>query len=506
MAAREPARANNPALTDGVADPVDALASPVNRGAAQALYKARTPIYPKRVSGFYRSIKWTLLILTLGVYYGLPWLRWPRGIGEPDQAILVDFPGRRFYFFFIEIWPDELYYITGLLILSALGLFLATALFGRIWCGYACPQTVWTDLYLLVERLIEGDRNKRMRLNQSPMSASKAGKKLAKHALWLLIAAATGGAWTFYFHDAPTIAPQIFTGDAPFSAYLFIGILTMTTYLLAGAMREQVCTYMCPWPRIQAALTDADTLQVTYKADRGEPRGHHKKTETWDGRGDCVDCNACVAACPMGIDIRDGAQLECINCALCIDACDAIMKKVGRPARLIGYDTDDNAARRKIGEAPHVRLVRPRTMLYAVLIAVIGAVMIFGLAMRRTFDVDVLRDRTPPYVQLSDGGVRNAYTVKIINRTNDVRTYQVSIDGTPGATLSAVGERGSSQGTLLVEVKGDDVRSVRVFITMPAELVMTRASGAAPISVNIVDLAAGETIRNPSVFMMRRER
>ncbi|MHA7872046.1 MAG: cytochrome c oxidase accessory protein CcoG, partial [Hyphococcus sp.] len=324
----------------------------VNSAEARQLYKARVPIYPKLVHGTFRKLKWAILFATLGVYYILPWIRWTRGPGEPDQAVLVDFPGRRFYFFFIEIWPDELYFVTGLLILAALALFLATALFGRVWCGYACPQTVWTDLFIAVERFIEGDRNKRMRLAKAPWDAEKIGKKALKHAIWIIIAAATGGAWVLYFHDAPTIFGQLFTGAAPFSAYLFLGILTFTTYTLAGAMREQVCTYMCPWPRIQAALTDEETLQVTYKKDRGEPRGAHKKGESWEERGDCIDCKACVAACPMGIDIREGAQLECINCALCIDACDDIMKKIDRPLGLIAYDTDMNLERRVNGQKP----------------------------------------------------------------------------------------------------------------------------------------------------------
>ena len=270
----------------------------VNSAAHRAFYKAREPIYPKLVHGFYRRLKWIVMAATLGVYYLLPWVRWERGPGEADQAVLVDFERGRFYFFFIELWPDELYYVTGLLVIAALALFLATALFGRIWCGYTCPQTVWTDLFIVVERWVEGDRNQRMKLAKSAWTADKVRKKIVKHALWLLIGAATGGAWIFYFHDAPTTFPKVFTGEAPFTAYFFLGLLTLTTYLFAGSLREQVCTYMCPWPRIQSALVDAETLQVTYKKDRGEPRGAHRKGETWDGRGDCIDCRQCVAVCP----------------------------------------------------------------------------------------------------------------------------------------------------------------------------------------------------------------
>jgi len=472
----------------------------VNSAAARALYKAREPIFPKLVHGKFRSLKWAVMVATLSVYYLLPWIRWPRGAGEPDQAVLVDFPGRRFYFFFIEIWPDELYYLTGLLILAALALFLATSMFGRIWCGYACPQTVWTDLYIAVERLVEGDRNKRIKLSKAPWSVEKAGKKALKHFLWIAIAAATGGAWVFYFHDAPTILPQLFTGAAPGSAYLFIGLLTFTTYMLAGSMREQVCTYMCPWPRIQAALTDAETLEVTYKYDRGEPRGPHKKGQSWEGRGDCVDCNACVAACPMGIDIRDGAQLECINCALCIDACDETMKKVGRPTGLIAYDTDRNISRRQAGQPPQIRLIRTRTILYAVLIAAVGAVMLLGLSFRSTLEVNVLRDRTPPFVRLSDGSIRNAYTVKIINKANAARDFKITVDGPDGLVVSSVGEK-AEDNSLTVTADGDGLRTVRIFVTVPPSALM-RASGELTIAVE--DAAGGERVENRTAFMKDR--
>ncbi|PQA88880.1 cytochrome c oxidase accessory protein CcoG [Hyphococcus luteus] len=469
----------------------------VNSAAGRTLYKKREPIYPKLVHGKFRALKWFVLCATLGVYYLLPWVRWPRGPGEPDQAVLVDFAGRRFYFFFIEIWPDELYFLTGLLILAALGLFLATALFGRIWCGYACPQTVWTDLYIAVERMIEGDRNKRMRLDKAPWSAEKIGKKVSKHALWLVIAALTGGAWIFYFHDAPTVLPEIFRGEAPPSAYLFIGVLTFTTYMLAGSMREQVCTYMCPWPRIQAALTDNETLEVTYKYDRGEPRGAHKKNESWEGRGDCIDCKACVAACPMGIDIREGAQLECINCALCIDACDDIMKKVGRPTGLIGYDTDKNIERRVAGKKPSISLVRARTILYAALIVVVGGMIAFGLSSRATLEVNVLRDRTPPYVMLSDGSVRNAYTVKLVNKNTLARDFRITVDGPEGLEVSAVGEEAAGN-SVTVTAEGDAVRSVRLFVTLsPSELMGAEEQ----LMITVEDVEGGETAKNPTGFM-----
>ncbi|HKD47670.1 MAG TPA: cytochrome c oxidase accessory protein CcoG, partial [Rhizomicrobium sp.] len=321
-----------------------------NSAANRQLYKSRVPIYPKEVDGRYRRLKWAMMAITLSIYYLVPWIRWDRGPLAPHQAVLVDMAHERLYFFFIEIWPQEVYYITGLLILAAVSLFLINALFGRLWCGYSCPQTVWTDLFIWVETRIEGDRNARSRLAAAPWTPSKIAKRAAKHAIWLMFAVATGGAWVFYFADAPSLLHLFFTGSASVGTYATAAGLTFTTYWLGGLMREQVCTYMCPWPRIQAAMTDLDALSVTYRRDRGEPRGSHKKGESWDGRGDCIDCKQCVAVCPMGIDIRDGAQLECINCGLCIDACDDVMHRVGRPKGLIAYDTEANVLRRLKGE------------------------------------------------------------------------------------------------------------------------------------------------------------
>src|SRR5262245_2128135 len=302
------------------------------------LYVARRKIYPQRVKGTYRTIKWIVLLVTLGIYYGLPFLRWDRGPNAPDQAVLIDFPNSRFYFFFIEIWPQEVYYITGLLVLAAMALFFMNAVAGRVWCGYLCPQTVWTDLFYAVERFFEGDRRERMR-NAGKLTPALAARRAAKHATWLLIAWWTGGAWVLYFADAPTLVKDLATFNAPLVAWIWIGILTFTTYSLAGFMREQVCIYMCPWPRIQAALTDEHALNVTYRFDRGEPRNSLKQSERLREEGapagDCIDCLQCIAVCPTGVDIRKGLQVDCIQCGLCIDACDAVMAKVNRPTRLI---------------------------------------------------------------------------------------------------------------------------------------------------------------------------
>jgi cytochrome c oxidase accessory protein FixG len=470
-------------------------AKPVNAKAARVSYAKRVKVHPKRTQGTFRLTKWIVMAVTLSVYYLSPWIRWDRGPNAPDQAILVDFPARRFYFFFIEIWPQEVYYITGLLIVAALVLFLVTSLAGRVWCGYACPQTVWTDLFVTIERWVEGDRNARMKLDRAAWSARKIGLRAIKHAIWLLIAAATGGAWVFYFADAPTLAGQLLAFDAPAVAYLFLGLFTFTTYSLGGIAREQVCTYMCPWPRIQGAMFDEDSLLVSYRDYRGEPRGKYKKGQSWEDRGHCIDCNLCVAVCPVGIDIRQGPQLECIQCALCVDACNSVMAKVGLPRGLITYDTYSNLTAGAAGGAARIRLIRPRTVIYAGLIVVVGLIMLFALATRAELDVNVLRDRNPLFVALSDGSIRNGYTVKILNKKHDQRDFTVPVEGLDRAVLSGVG---LGEGAALnVSVKPDRLRSLRVFVTVEK----TRLSGAsAPLRILVTDRRSGTIAAQDTTF------
>lgn len=438
-----------------------------------SLYEKRKGVYPKAVDGFYRRLKWAIMAVTLAIYWGTPWLRWDRGPYAPDQAVLVDLAHRRFYMFSIEIWPHEFYYVAGLLIMAGIGLFLVTSAVGRAWCGYACPQTVWTDLYQHVERFIDGDRNAQLKLAKAPWSAAKLGRRLVKWAVWLAIAFITGGAWIFYFADAPTLQQQFWSGTAAPVAYGTVAVLTATTFILGGFMREQVCIYMCPWPRIQTAMLDEKSLVVTYKDWRGEKRGSLKKAEAHPGEfGDCIDCNQCVAVCPTGIDIREGPQIGCITCALCIDACDKVMEQIGRPRGLIDYCTQDDAEAEKKGAAPKPvlkTLLRPRTIAYFGVWASIGAAMLFTLGARTRLDISAQQDRNPIFVRLSDGAIRNAYTVKLRNMEARPRDVEVRVTGLPGAKIwTDAGSREKASDAVRATVAADSVTKLRLFLTMPS--------------------------------------
>jgi cytochrome c oxidase accessory protein FixG len=482
---------------------VDAVNSKENR----ALYEARKKIHPKRASGTFRNFKWFVMFITLGIYYITPWLRWDRGPGLPDQAVLLDLAHRRFYFFFIEIWPHEFFYVAGLLVMAGVALFLVTSVLGRAWCGYTCPQTVWVDLFLVVERFFEGERNARIKLDAAPMSGGKLFKRSAKHVAWLLISIATGGAWIFYFADAPTLLVDLFTGQAAFVAYATVGVLTATTYVFGGFMREQVCTYMCPWPRIQAAMMDENSLTVTYNDWRGEPRSRHAKRMRKEGvsTGDCVDCNACVAVCPMGIDIRDGQQLECITCALCIDACDSVMNKIGLEKGLIAYATSNDyysnmelataqpaqatvtspsiaseiiptnirsAAGElsdKIKQTSWKITLSTRNLIYFLIYAAIGLGMAYSISMRDRLALNVIHDRNPIFTVLSDGSIRNGYEVRILNMKGHEQQFLVTVEGLPNPDIQEAGFNTIPKKWIITEAAADSLKSVRLFISTPKE-------------------------------------
>ncbi|MEM9968105.1 MAG: cytochrome c oxidase accessory protein CcoG [Pseudomonadota bacterium] len=490
------------------------------------LYAAREPIFPRRVSGFFRTLKWWIMGVTLGIYYLLPWLRWDRGPNLPDQAVLADLAGRRFFFLWIEIWPHEFYFVAGLLIMAGLGLFLFTSALGRVWCGYACPQTVWTDLFLLVERWVEGDRNAQIRLLRADWDLKKVRLRLTKWTIWLLIAVATGGAWVFYFTDAPELARDLVLFQAPHVAYASIAILTGTTFLFGGFMREQVCIYMCPWPRIQGAMMDEGTLTVGYRDWRGEPRGKKQRRAPADPagtgatpeaayqplqleaqqpirlKGDCIDCKACVNVCPMGIDIRDGQQMECITCALCIDACDDMMRKLGKPRGLIDYlsledvpppaNSPEYETWKPKGLLQHV--LRPRTVLYSFLWSAVGAGLIFALFIRSEVELTVSPVRNPTYVMQSDGSIRNIYDVRLRNKSGEDRLFHISLRSEETLRIAL---QGTSM--LSVTVPADTTFLQRVYVTARPQDVAAGQSATA-LTFWVEDLATQVRASAQTIF------
>lgn len=464
------------------------------------LYAKREKVHPKRVWGFYRKLKWVALIVLLAIYYIAPWLRWDRGPGVPDQAFLIDMPARRAYFLNIEIWPQEVYYLAGILICAALGLFLATSLFGRVWCGFACPQTVWTDFFVWVERFVEGDRAARIRLDKAPWSFDKFRKRTVKHIIWLLISLVTGGAWIMYFTDAPTLMKDIANLQVSGNVLFFTGLFTATTYLLAGFAREQVCTYMCPWPRIQSAMLDEDSMIVTYEAWRGEPRAKPARDGNYENRGHCIDCDNCVVVCPTGIDIRDGNQLECIGCGLCIDACNNVMDKLGLPPNLIAYDSTSRQRARAEKKKTRIRFVRPRTILYALLMLVGFSVMGYALTTRSHLDVSVLRDRNPLFVQLKDGSIRNGYTLKILNKTQKDQSYVLEVVGLENAQMKVTGHDEVGR-RLWLTAEPDSVKTYKLYVTAPRNKLAGESTDIQFVLSEFNKLEERETAVKDSVFI-----
>jgi len=461
----------------------------------RSMFEASKKVHPRAATGQFRKLKNITNIVLLTLYFVAPWIRWDRGPDAADQAILLDMAGRRGYFFDIEIWPQEVYYLTGILVLGAIGLFFATALFGRVWCGFTCIQTVFTDVFVAIERRIEGDRNARIKLDKQPWSVDKLKKKAIKNALWMLVAMLTSWTWLIYFSDAFDSTGELFTGELSIWMVSMWIVFTASTFLFAGYAREQVCIYMCPWPRFQSAMFDEDSLIVTYESWRGEPRGKAKRDADFSNRGDCVDCGMCVQVCPTGIDIRNGSQLACIGCALCIDACNEVMEKFNRPKNLISYDSVKNLAAKARGEEPKIRLVRPRTVIYAGLLLAVSIFLITVLSIRDRETVNVLHERSPLYVRMSDGAIRNGYTVKLLNMRREHQTFILSVEGLPGASMKVIGY---GEGTsLTLPVAPDTVGAFRVYITAPTGRHLENSND---ITLKLVNPKTGNVIEHETLF------
>ena len=396
---------------------------------AAPMYASAEKIYPREIKGRFESLSKLATLILLGLFYGVPWLMW-----DERQAVLFDMPARKFYLLGVTLWPQDFPYLALLLIIAALSLFFFTALLGRVWCGFACPQTVWTEAFIWIEQWTEGTRSRRIKLDKAPWSWNKLRRKGSKQLLWLTLSLWTGFTFVGFFAPIRELGPDLLTLSAGGWAMFWTLFYGFATYGNAGYLREQVCKYMCPYARFQSAMFDQDTLIISYDETRGEPRGGRKRTADPQalGLGDCIDCSLCVQVCPTGIDIRDGLQYDCIACAACIDACDSVMDKMTYPRGLIRYSTEHGMQQRD------TRILRPRIFVYAALLLVLLGGMVTSMATRTPIILDVIRDRNSLYRELPDGFVENIYTLKIINQADDNRNFRLSVDGVRGISLDGV--------------------------------------------------------------------
>jgi len=415
-----------------------------------SLYAKHQKVYPREVHGLFAALRVTAVVVLLGLYYGVAWLQW-----DGRQLLLLDLPARKFYVLGWVFWPQDAFYLAVLLILAALTLFFFTALAGRLWCGYACPQTVWTEIFMWMERKIEGDRPQQMKLDKAPWTGRKFAVKGAKHAAWILFSLYTGFTFVGYFTPIRELWFHIAAGDLGMWATFWILFYGFATYGNAGWMREQVCIYMCPYARFQSAMFDQNTLVISYDSRRGEARGARKRDSDYQasGLGDCIDCTICVQVCPTGIDIRDGLQYECIACAACIDSCDDVMDRMGYPRGLIRYTTQ-NAV-----DGNPSKVLRPRILVYAAILAGIFAVFMWAVANRMPLDLDVIRDRNALYRENAEGLVENVYTLRIVNMDTAPHRYELSVDGIAdvqlGMDLEAIELEQGSVSEFAVRVAAD---------------------------------------------------
>ena len=419
-----------------------------------SFYEKHKKIYIRDVKGWWNTWRWVLVWLTQILFYGAPWLEW-----NGRQAVLLHLVERKFYLFGLILWPQDVFYLALLLIISAYALFLFTAIAGRLFCGYACPQTVYSEIFMWIENRIEGDRSARMKLDKGPLTARRFYLKAAKHAVWLLISIWTGFTLVAYFTPVNELLAELpfdFSGWELFWIFFYGGFL----YMQAGFLREQVCKYMCPYARFQGVMFDPDTLVITYDPERGEPRGARKKGVDANSLGDCVDCGLCVAVCPTGIDIRNGIQYECIGCGACIDACDPVMDKVGKPRGLIRYTTENALAKHFTPKEVVGHILRPRVLLYTAILVAIVAASIWSLATRVPLKVDVIRDRSLLAREADDGRIENVYNLKIMNTTEEPMRYVLSVKGMEG--IEIVGDKA-------VDVASAENHEITIVVRVPPE-------------------------------------
>jgi len=458
-----------------------------------SLYEATKKIYPRTVHGIFVKWRWIMVVLTQLVFYGLPWLEWGQ-----RQAVLFDLGARRFYIFGLVLYPQDFIYLTAILVISAFSLFLFTAIAGRLWCGYACPQTVYSEIFMWVERKVEGDRSARIRLDGESMSLEKLFKKVYKHIVWLAIAMWTGFTFVGYFTPIQSLGMAFFLGNMGSWEVFWVFFYAFATYGNAGFMREQVCKYMCPYARFQSAMFDKDTLIVTYDSARGEPRGaRSKKADPASlNLGACVDCTLCVQVCPTGIDIRNGLQYECIGCGACADVCDTVMDKVGYPRGLVKYSTEHALKNGWTQQQTLRHVFRPRVLIYMAILLVVVAALFTSLGLRKPFKVDVVRDRAALARIVSGGNIENVYRLQIMNAAETPMNFRLSASGLPGLTLVTNGD---------VQVASTESLWVSVRLQLPYD---SAPSGSHPILFTIQSLQAGGEVQaelqEKSVFLVPR--
>jgi len=454
-----------------------------------SLYEAHQKVYPRSVAGFFSRWRWALVGLTQLVFYGVPWLEWGQ-----RQAVLFDLGARRFYIFGLVMYPQDFIYLTGLLVISALSLFLFTAVAGRLWCGYACPQTVYTELFLWIEKRFEGDRSARMRRDEGPWSTDKLLRKGAKHLAWLALAFWTGFTFVAYFTPVRELGQALLQMQLSSWEVFWTVFYGLATYGNAGFMREQVCKHMCPYARFQGAMFDRDTLIVTYDEKRGEPRGarSRKADPAALNLGACVDCSLCVQVCPTGIDIRNGLQYECIGCGACADVCDTVMDKMGYARGLVRYSTQNAIDGHWSATRTLRHVLRPRVVLYSAILAAVVLGMGISLALRTPFKVDVVRDRGSLARILAGGQIENVYRLQVMNATESSQSYRISVSGLQGIAVDS-GE------TFTVEPTQS--RWVPVRVRLP---VQGAAPGSHPIRFEIENLGSLAQVREKSVFLVPR--
>lgn len=459
-----------------------------------SLYKAEEKVYPRSTFGYFTKWRWLMIWLTQLFFYGVPWIEWGQ-----RQALLFDLDTKRFYIFKLVLYPQDLIYLTVILIIAALSLFLFTAVAGRLWCGYTCPQTVYTEIFLWIEKMVEGERAKRMKLDAASITPKKVLKKSTKHFIWIAFSLWTGFTFVGYFTPIRELMADFILLDVgPWDTF-WVVFYGFATYGNAGFMREQVCKYMCPYARFQSAMFDDDTLVVTYDEDRGEPRGHgsrKKNTET-KGLGSCVDCSLCVQVCPTGIDIRDGLQYECIGCGVCADVCDTVMDKVGQSRGLIKYATQSAIDNHWTQKQMFKRVLRPRVLIYSAVLCLLVVGLLASLWVRASFKVDIVRDRTVMARLVENGMLENVYRMQIMNATEATQQYRLSVNGLKGAK---VGFENSEKSPFIV-VESAEARWVVVDVEIPDGSV---ATGKHKIEFEIESMSTKETVREKSVFLILR--